>query len=163
MTILVLDFCKLNFLCLNDDYTSLFSTKDATGKVWIGLTDLYEVVTCCDSALPLLKCKTIWNKLETHLPLSQNCMKNLMNHFPFNGLLILLQFYGHLTVSGHQFTNFCKCFWILSSCKLPTPRVTFKVSSPSQNTSNHSGTGICYKIPFPKTLSNISCDSVAVS
>jgi hypothetical protein len=45
---------------------------------------------------------------------------------------------------------------------LPTPWVILKVSSPSQNTSNHSGTGICDKTSFPKTLSNISCDSVVI-
>jgi len=70
MTILVLDFCKQNFLRLSDDYTRLFSTEDETGKVWIVQTDLYEVFTCCDSVLLLLNCLTIWNELETQLPLS---------------------------------------------------------------------------------------------
>lgn len=68
MTILVLDFCKQNFLHLSDDYTRLFSTKDATGKVWTGLTDQYEVFTCWDSVLLLLNCKAI---------------RNLKHSFPF--------------------------------------------------------------------------------
>lgn len=87
-----LHFSKQNFLHIIDDYARLFSTKDATGKVWIGLTDLYKVFTCCDSVLLLLNCTIIRNKPETHLPLSQICRKNLMNPFPVNGLLILHQF-----------------------------------------------------------------------
>lgn len=74
MTILVLDFSKQNFLHLSNDYTRLLSTKDATGKVWIRLSDLHEVVTLwlCASFAELYDHKEqTWNTASPFLNLHE--------------------------------------------------------------------------------------------
>jgi len=75
MMILVLDFCKQNFLRLSDDYTRLLSTKDVTGKVWIVwqiYMKLSQVVILCSF------CWTVWlygTNLKRSFPFSKSAWK----------------------------------------------------------------------------------------
>lgn len=69
---------------------------------------------CCDAVFLLLIQEYVWRKLCTGFPLSKLCTKILMNYLLTKVQLILHQFWSHLIVSVHHFTNFRNYFQPLS-------------------------------------------------
>lgn len=134
----------LQATCFGSQWWFCFPLHALTSHFWIvqkrpKLTSCNGSVDCCDRCGKLYRLWVYvpfslqWDCVEKHyiyLPLPQTVMKNRTNHLLFNAQLVLCQFLGYSLVSGHQFTNFCSCFWIFSSWQLPTPCTIFSIYTP---------------------------------